>query len=84
VPVRFRKEIQEVLRRADRELTMKRLKERAASRIETDLSRIKALSQEHDDENWDFRSWLKQNAPHNIDGIIQGLSQKYFTLIDCK
>ena len=56
--VRFRKEIQEVLRRAESELTMKRLKERAPSRIETDLSRIKAVSQEHRDENWDFRTWL--------------------------
>ena len=59
-------------------------KQLAASAIETDLSRIKQLSQEHDDENWDFRSWLKQNAPDNIDGIVHGLSQKYFTLIDCK
>ena len=56
----------------------------AASAIETDLSRINQLSQEHDDENWDFRSWLKQNAPDNIDGIVQALSQKYFALIDCK
>src|SRR6516164_493535 len=54
-----------------------------ASAIETDLSRINQLSQEHDDENWEFRSWLKQNAPDNIDGIVQSLSQKYFTLIDC-
>ena len=51
--------------------------------IETDLSRIQHLSQEHDDENWEFRSWLKQNAPDNIDGIVQALSQKYFALIDC-
>ena len=56
----------------------------AASAIETDLSRINQLSQEHDDENWDFRSWLKQNAPDNIDGIVRALSQKYFALIDCK
>lgn len=56
----------------------------AASVIETDLSRINQLSQEHDDENWDFRSWLKQHAPDNIDGIVQALSQKYFALIDCK
>jgi uncharacterized protein len=84
VSVRFRKEIQEVLWPAESELTMKRLKEKAPSRIETDLSRIKQLSQEHNDENWDFRSWLKQNAPDNVDGIVHGLSQKYFTLIDCK
>ena len=56
----------------------------AASAIETDLSRINQFSQEHDDENWDFRAWLKQNAPDNIDRIVHALSQKYFALIDCK
>ena len=52
--------------------------------IETDLSRINQLAQEHDEENWDFRSWLKQNAPDNIDGIVHALSEKCFALIDCK
>ena len=54
-----------------------------APQIETDLSRIRDLSQEHDDENREFRSWLKQNAPNNIDGVVKALSQKYFALIDC-
>jgi hypothetical protein len=51
--------------------------------LETDLSRIQQLSQQHDDENWEFQSWLKQNAPDNVDGIVKALSQKYFALIDC-
>ncbi|MGA8676096.1 MAG: YkgJ family cysteine cluster protein [Candidatus Acidiferrales bacterium] len=51
--------------------------------IEIDLSRIQQLSQEHDEENWQFRSWLKQYAPDNIDGLVKTLSQKYFALIDC-
>jgi hypothetical protein len=59
-------------------------KQFAASGIETDLSRIQQLSEERDDENWDFRSWLKQNAPDNIDGLVKALSQKYFALIDCR
>lgn len=59
-------------------------KQPGAPEIETDLLRIQRLSQEHDDENWEFRSWLKQNAPDNIDGIVKVLSQKYFALIDCK
>src|ERR1700693_288892 len=58
-------------------------KQPAAPEIETDLLGIQQLSREHDDENWEFRSWLKQNAPHNIDGIVKALSQKYFSLIDC-
>ena len=59
-------------------------KQLTAPGIETDLSRIRQLSQEHDDENWEFRSWLKQNAPDNIDGVVKALSQRYFALIDCR
>jgi hypothetical protein len=59
-------------------------KQFAASGIETDLSRIQQVSQEHDDENWEFRSWLKQNAPDNIDGLVKALSKRYFALIDCR
>ena len=59
-------------------------KELNSPEIETDLSRIQSLSREHDEENWEFRSWLKQNAPDDIDGIVKALSQKYFALIDCK
>ena len=51
-----------------------------AAGIETDLSRIKQLSQQHEDENWEFRSWLKQYAPENIDAVVKTLSQRYFSL----
>jgi Fe-S-cluster containining protein len=62
---------------------MKTRKQVAVPRIETDLTRIRQLSQQHDDENWEFRSWLKQYAPNDIDGLVKNLSQKYFGLIDC-
>ncbi len=62
---------------------MKVQKQVTVPSIETDLSRIQQLSQEHDDENWEFRSWLKQYAPDDIDGLVKTLSQKYFALIDC-
>ena len=62
---------------------MKPPKQLGAPGMEIDLARIQQLSQEHDDENWKFRSWLKQHAPDNIDGIVKALSQKYFALIDC-
>jgi Fe-S-cluster containining protein len=52
-------------------------------KMEIDLLRIGQLSEEHDDENWEFRSWLKQYAPRDIDALVKGLSQKYFALIDC-
>jgi Fe-S-cluster containining protein len=62
---------------------MKRKKRGVVPAMETDLSRIKQLSQEREDENWEFRSWLKENEPDDIDGIVKALSQKYFALIDC-
>jgi Fe-S-cluster containining protein len=61
-----------------------RTKNRATvPKMETDLLRIQHLSAERDGENWEFRSWLKQYAPNDIDGIVKTLSQKYFALIDC-
>jgi uncharacterized protein len=58
-------------------------KQLTGPKIEIDLSRIQQLSQERDDENWEFRVWLKQNAPDDIDGLVRDLSRKYFALIDC-
>jgi uncharacterized protein len=62
---------------------MKLQKRVTVPKIEIDRSRIQQLSQEHDDENWEFRSWLKQYATDDIDGLVKALSQKYFALIDC-
>jgi Fe-S-cluster containining protein len=62
---------------------MKLQKQVAVPKVEIDLSKIQVLSHEHDDENWEFRSWLKQYAPDDIDGLVKTLSQKYFALIDC-
>jgi hypothetical protein len=38
--------------------------------MEIDLLRIQQLSEQHDDENWEFRSWLKQYAPRDIGGLV--------------
>jgi len=62
---------------------MKPQKQITVPRIEIDLSGIQQLSQERYDENWEFRSWLKQHAPDDIDGLVKTLSQKYFALIGC-
>lgn len=62
---------------------MKLRKQITVPKTEIDLSRIRQLSQERGDENWEFRSWLKQYAPDDIDGLVKTLSQKYFALIDC-
>jgi len=62
---------------------MKLQKDVAVPKIEIDLSRIQQRSEEHHDENWEFRSWLKQYAPDDLDGLVKALSRKYFALIDC-
>jgi uncharacterized protein len=48
------------------------------------LKRIKALCEGNEIENYDFRAWLKNFAPDDIDDVVKALSQKYFALIDCK
>ena len=48
------------------------------------LQRIEVLSEENEIENCDFRAWLKNYAPDDIDDVVKALSQKYFALIDCK
>jgi hypothetical protein len=48
------------------------------------LQRIKVLSEVNEIENCDFRTWLKNYAPDDIDHVVKALSQKYFALIDCK
>ena len=65
------------------EAEMKLQKQVTVPKIEIDLSRIQKLSEERDSENWEFRSWLKQYAPDDINGLVKALSQKYFALIDC-
>ena len=55
----------------------------AVPKVEIDLSTIRQLSHKHEDENWEFRSWLKWRAPRNIDSVVKKLSQKYSALIDC-
>jgi hypothetical protein len=57
------------------EAKMKLRKQVTAPKIEIDLSRIQQLSQEQDDDNWEFRSWLKQHAPDDIDDLVKTLSQ---------
>ena len=54
------------------------------SMVEKELQKVWCMSEKYRDENWRFRSWLKFNAPENIDDIVAGLSGKYFALIDCK
>ena len=54
--------------------------------METDRSKIKALSKEKEDENWKFRSYLKSSdiPPEEIDRIVRELYEQTSSMIDCK
>ena len=54
--------------------------------LETDLDKIKELSKEKEDENWKFRSFLKECdiSIEKIDSITHKLFKKVSSEIDCK
>ena len=54
--------------------------------METDLNRIKKLSKEKEDENWEFRSFLKGCgiSEEKIDSIVHKLYKKVSSEIDCR
>lgn len=64
---------------------MGKTEEFQAMKIETDLNIIKKLSQEKDEENWNFRAFLKRyNASlEEIDKMVCGLYETVSAQIDC-
>ena len=54
--------------------------------METDLNKIRKLSKEREDENWEFRSFLKgcDISEEKIDLIVHELYQKVSSEIDCR
>ena len=53
-------------------------------RIETDLARIKALSEKRDRENFEFRAFLKSEClPERLDALVQKLYREVSAAIDC-
>ena len=54
-------------------------------KLETDLNKIKKLSEKNDRENWNFRSFLKgyDAAIEEMDAIVHELYQKISSEIDC-
>lgn len=51
--------------------------------MEIDLEKIKKTAKIKEDENWDFRSYLKMQDSDKIDEIVHELNDKYSKLIDC-
>lgn len=60
------------------------MKTSGPTQVITDFKETKRLAEKLGNENYEFRRWLKFNAPANIDEIVSGLSRKYFFIIDCK
>jgi uncharacterized protein len=54
--------------------------------METDINKIRKLSKEKEDENWEFRSFLKgcDISEEKIDLIVYELYKKVSSEIDCK
>ncbi len=55
-------------------------------KLETDLNRIKELSEKKENENWQFRSLLKgyDALPEEIDAVVHQLYEQVSSEIDCK
>ena len=51
--------------------------------METDLIKIKKFSQEREDENWYFRTFLKGYAIKNPDSVVHKLFKQVSEAIDC-
>jgi len=52
--------------------------------IETNLSRIRTLSRKKEEENWEFRAFLKGKCPsERLDSLVHSLSQEIAAAIDC-
>ena len=54
--------------------------------IETDLEKIHALARQKEEENWEFRSFLKgfcPLSPEEIDRLVHKLNREVSLLIDC-
>jgi len=51
--------------------------------METDLVKIKIFSQEREDENWYFRTFLKGYDIKNLDSVVRKLFEQVSEAIDC-
>ncbi len=52
--------------------------------METDVNKIKKLSKKKDDENWEFRAFLKRYNSRRLDSIVHRLYREISSEIDCK
>lgn len=55
----------------------------ARTDIELNLEKIKKLGRVREDENFDFRAFLKQQDPERVDKIVHRLNREVSEQIDC-
>jgi len=50
-----------------------------------DPRQVERLAQEHEDENQDFRAWIKGHGPGDdgLNNVVQGLTKEIWSQIDC-
>ncbi len=54
-------------------------------KVETDLKKIKEAAEKREDENWEFRSFLKRYEieVEELDSIVHGIFEEVYKEIDC-
>ena len=56
-----------------------------AMKIVKDPRQVERLAKKCDDENWDFRVWLKEHSPDDaeLNNVVQELTKEIWSQIDC-
>ena len=52
--------------------------------MEIDINNLKRISEEKEDENWKFRSFLKNQSSKKVDAAAHELYRKFSSEIDCR
>lgn len=52
--------------------------------MEIEIGNIKRISEEKEDENWEFRSFLKNQSSKKVDAAAHELYRKFSSEIDCR
>jgi len=52
--------------------------------METDLRKIKNIARKKEDQNWEFRTFLKGYSTEDLDLIVHSINDRVLSQIDCK
>ena len=51
--------------------------------VETDLERIRQLAEERDEENWEFRTFLRERGQLEVDACVHRILDEVQAQVDC-